>query len=224
MTAPATLTLTRPDDWHLHVRDGAVLPLLMRHAAAQFGRAIIMPNLRPPVTTVAQAQAYRERILLAFESISVAGSVGAYQYWARAASPAVVDVHVANDTDAHGNPVGGTVAVTLLTKAGAPSAELITQVQAALSGEKRRPLCDTVIVRAPEVLEYALDAELTLFTGANAVEVKAAAEAAWAAWESDKRAKLGGDIVPLDVAGCLKVAGVYNVRLTTPTLTVVKPR
>lgn len=65
MTAPATLTLTRPDDWHLHVRDGAVLPLLMRHAAAQFGRAIIMPNLRPPVTTVAQAQAYRERILQA---------------------------------------------------------------------------------------------------------------------------------------------------------------
>ncbi|GAA8968165.1 hypothetical protein HpSP79_17710 [Helicobacter pylori] len=167
--------------------------------------------------------AYRERILLAFESFSVAGSVGAYQYWARAASPAVADVHVANDTDAHGNPVGGTVAVTLLTKAGAPSAELITQVQAALSGEKRRPLCDTVIVRAPEVLEYALDAELTLFTGANAVEVKAAAEAAWAAWESDKRAKLGGDIVPLDVAGCLKVAWVYNVRLTTPTLTVVKP-
>ena len=65
MTAPATLTLTRPDDWHLHVRDGAVLPLLMRHAAAQFGRAIIMPNLRPPVTTVAQARAYRKRILQA---------------------------------------------------------------------------------------------------------------------------------------------------------------
>jgi len=60
-----TLTLTRPDDWHLHVRDGAPLHTVVPHTAAQFGRAIIMPNLKPPVTTVAQAQAYRERILAA---------------------------------------------------------------------------------------------------------------------------------------------------------------
>ncbi len=58
----ATLTLTRPDDWHLHVRDGDALPTVVPHTAAQFGRAIIMPNLRPPVTTAAQALAYRERI------------------------------------------------------------------------------------------------------------------------------------------------------------------
>ncbi|GAB2730241.1 dihydroorotase [Melaminivora jejuensis] len=64
--APAdTLTLTRPDDWHLHVRDGAPLATVVPHTAAQFGRAIIMPNLRPPVTTAAQALAYRERILAA---------------------------------------------------------------------------------------------------------------------------------------------------------------
>ena len=60
-----TLTLTRPDDWHLHVRDGAPLHTVVPHTAAQFGRAIIMPNLKPPVTTVAQAQAYRDRILAA---------------------------------------------------------------------------------------------------------------------------------------------------------------
>ena len=59
----ATLTLTRPDDWHLHVRDGAMLAAVLPHTARQFGRAIIMPNLRPPVTTTAQAQAYRQRIL-----------------------------------------------------------------------------------------------------------------------------------------------------------------
>lgn len=59
------LTLTRPDDWHLHVRDGAALNSVMPHTAAQFARAIIMPNLKPPVTTVAQALAYRERILAA---------------------------------------------------------------------------------------------------------------------------------------------------------------
>ena len=60
--APSTLTLTRPDDWHLHVRDGAALQTVVPHTAAQFGRAIIMPNLKPPVTTAAQALAYKARI------------------------------------------------------------------------------------------------------------------------------------------------------------------
>ncbi len=56
------LTLIRPDDWHLHVRDGDALHTVVPHTAAQFGRAIIMPNLKPPVTTAAQALAYRDRI------------------------------------------------------------------------------------------------------------------------------------------------------------------
>ena len=64
-TPPNSLTITRPDDWHLHVRDGAALQAVIGHTAAQFGRAIIMPNLKPPVTTVAQALAYKERILAA---------------------------------------------------------------------------------------------------------------------------------------------------------------
>lgn len=64
-SVPASLTLARPDDWHLHVRDGAMLAAVLPHTARQFGRAIIMPNLKPPVTTTAQAQAYRERILAA---------------------------------------------------------------------------------------------------------------------------------------------------------------
>jgi len=57
------ITITRPDDWHLHVRDGAAMAAVVPHTAAQFARAIIMPNLKPPVTTAAQAVAYRERIL-----------------------------------------------------------------------------------------------------------------------------------------------------------------
>ena len=57
-----TLTLTRPDDWHVHLRDGAALRAVAHWTARQFARAIVMPNLRPPVTTVAQALAYRERI------------------------------------------------------------------------------------------------------------------------------------------------------------------
>ncbi|MCR9190101.1 MAG: dihydroorotase [Alteromonadaceae bacterium] len=59
------LTLTRPDDWHLHVRDGDILKDVVPATAACFGRAIIMPNLVPPVTTAADATAYRERILAA---------------------------------------------------------------------------------------------------------------------------------------------------------------
>lgn len=59
------LTLTRPDDWHLHLRDESLMQSVLPDTARQFARAIIMPNLRPPVTTTAQAQAYRERILTA---------------------------------------------------------------------------------------------------------------------------------------------------------------
>ena len=59
------ITLLRPDDWHLHLRDGAMLRAVLPDTAARFARAIVMPNLKPPVTTVADAQAYRERILAA---------------------------------------------------------------------------------------------------------------------------------------------------------------
>ena len=60
-----TLSLIRPDDWHLHLRDGAALATVVPHTARQFARAIVMPNLKPPVTNAAQAAAYRERILAA---------------------------------------------------------------------------------------------------------------------------------------------------------------
>jgi dihydroorotase len=57
-----TITLRRPDDWHVHLRDGAMLAQVVPHTARQFARAIVMPNLLPPVTTVTAARAYRERI------------------------------------------------------------------------------------------------------------------------------------------------------------------
>ena len=58
-----SITFTRPDDWHLHLRDGAAMASVVSHTAAQFGRAIIMPNLKPPVVTTEQALAYKQRIL-----------------------------------------------------------------------------------------------------------------------------------------------------------------
>ena len=63
-----SITLTRPDDWHLHVRDGEALYTVVPHTAAQFGRAVIMPNLKPPITTAAQALAYAQRIQTAVPS------------------------------------------------------------------------------------------------------------------------------------------------------------
>ncbi len=64
----STLTFTRPDDWHLHLRDGAVLRDVLPHTARQFARAIVMPNLKPPVTTTDMAIAYRDRILAVLPS------------------------------------------------------------------------------------------------------------------------------------------------------------
>ena len=60
-----SLTITRPDDWHLHLRDGAMLKSVLPETTRHFGRAIIMPNLVPPVVTAAQAKAYRDRIMAA---------------------------------------------------------------------------------------------------------------------------------------------------------------
>src|SRR6056297_3511475 len=60
-----TLKITRPDDWHLHLRDGAMMRAVLPETARHFGRAIVMPNLVPPVVTGAEAAAYRDRILAA---------------------------------------------------------------------------------------------------------------------------------------------------------------
>ena len=58
-----TFQITQPDDWHLHLRDGELMQDIVTYSARQFARAIVMPNLKPPITTVASALAYRQRIL-----------------------------------------------------------------------------------------------------------------------------------------------------------------
>ena len=70
MSEPQQVTLIRPDDWHLHLRDGNILESVLPATARCFARAIVMPNLKPPVTTVAAAAAYRERILAALPADS----------------------------------------------------------------------------------------------------------------------------------------------------------
>lgn len=72
-----TLRITQPDDWHLHLRDGPALAAVLPHTARVFARAIVMPNLKPPVTTVALAAAYRQRIMDALAAGRQAGSIAA---------------------------------------------------------------------------------------------------------------------------------------------------
>jgi dihydroorotase len=62
---PDRITIRKPDDWHLHVRDGEMLKAVLPYTAAHFGRAILMPNLTPPVRTTADAMAYRDRVMAA---------------------------------------------------------------------------------------------------------------------------------------------------------------
>jgi dihydroorotase len=73
LNSPAQIQLIQPDDWHLHIRDGEVMKDVLADTARQFARAIIMPNLKPPVTTVALAKAYQERIEGNLQSLGVNG-------------------------------------------------------------------------------------------------------------------------------------------------------
>ncbi|OYY51037.1 MAG: dihydroorotase, partial [Polynucleobacter sp. 24-46-87] len=70
-TSPSKIELIQPDDWHLHIRDGDVMKDVLADTARQFARAIIMPNLKPPVTTVDLAKAYRARIQLNLKAMGI---------------------------------------------------------------------------------------------------------------------------------------------------------
>lgn len=98
---------------------------------------------------------YRKRILAAPEAFSTCGSVAAYDYHARSVSQLIADVNIST-------PRGGLVRIAVLTKAGLPDARLLNDIRRHLSGEKLRPLCDTVEVIAPTQRNYTIHAKLTL--------------------------------------------------------------
>ena len=97
---------------------------------------------------------------------------------------------------------------------------MINNVQTALSDERVRPLCDQVIVRQPEVIEYQISATLTIYEGINARNVIEKAKQAWNNYQQLQEKKLGLDVVPLVIQSLLKVDGVYNV--ITPDLNLIK--
>lgn len=151
----------------------------------------------------------RERITLAPESFSNAGSRGAYRFHAMSAHPDIIDVDIAT-------PTAGTVALTPLMKTGLPTQAILDLVLAVCSDEKTRPLTDTVTAVAPTAKDYAITAELVIYTGQDRLLIKQQAEAAAAAYQTERAAGLGRDIIPVQITKILAVAGVYDVVMSSP--------
>lgn len=157
---------------------------------------------------------YRKRILLAPEAFTTCGTEGAYTYHALSVSQFIADVSIST-------PQGGTVQIAVLTRNGVPSESIVRQVQSYVADPKRRTLCDSVQVVPAQEIAYQINAELDLIETANEQATLANAEQALRTYLSARTQKLGLDIVPLDIQTALKVAGVYNVRLSQPVLTEV---
>ena len=179
------------------------------------------PDADPPVEEILESDTrLRQRIQLAPEAYTVAGSRGAYIWHALAADPHVSDVYVyAPETE--GDYTGEVRLVVLSDEDdGTPSGATLTAVEAAVTAEQVRPLTDRVYVDAATIVEYAITAELTLYDGPDSAVVIAAAEAAAAATAEALR-KLGHDVTRSALFAALHVAGVQNVSLTAPAADVV---
>lgn len=153
----------------------------------------------------------RRRAQMALEGITVAGTEGGYKFHALSAHPDVKDVGI-------DSPVGGTVRVTVLSTQGdgTPSPELLDTVRLALNAQDVRPLTDTVITQAAQVLPYQVRATLVTYPGPAAATVLAAARAALDTYLQERK-QLGHDITRSGIYACLHQAGVQNVQLHAPT-------
>ncbi len=166
-----------------------------------------------------QDDRYRERIILAPEAYTNAGSRGSYRYHALSAHQNIIDVAVHGPDDGQ---LDGHVAVYPLTASGLPTADMLTLVLNHLSGEKRRPLCDTVHAMAPPEVAFTIQGSLTFYATADRAGAMEQAQAAADAWVAERRAGLGRDIVPEQLTAVLQVSGVYRAALTLPVLTAVQ--
>lgn len=154
--------------------------------------------------------ALRERIKLAPASFSTAGSRGAYEYHARTAHPTITDVAV-------DSPTPGLVQIFPLVQGGIETpAPILTAVENICSGEKVRPLTDTVQVFSPTKIDYQILVELTLLTDADQTSVVAAVEAALTTFAAERAEKLGRDITHSALIARCMVEGVYDVNIVAP--------
>ncbi|MEI7222255.1 baseplate assembly protein [Pectobacterium carotovorum] len=177
-------------------------------------RLVITPaddSTLPPTPALMESDSdFRLRIQQAFEGLSVAGSVGAYQYHGRSADGRVADVSVISPS-----PASVTVSVLSREGDGSASAELVAIVAAALNGEDVRPVADRVTVQSAAIVPYEIDATLYLYRSPEAEPVRAAAEQKLKAYISAQH-RLGRDIRRSAIYAALHVEGVQRVELTTP--------
>lgn len=168
------------------------------------------PSATPPRPRILETDAdFRARAQLAFEGFSTAGPEGAYLFHVRGAHSDVKDASVVS-------PEPGEVVVTVLSRtgSGAPSAEVLDAVRAALDDDVR-PLTDHVVVQAAEVVPFEVAAELTYYPGPDAAVVEAAARAALAAYLSQIH-RLGHDVARSGIMAALHQPGVQRVELLAP--------
>lgn len=157
---------------------------------------------------------YRERIILAPEAFSNAGSRGAYRYHALAVHQSIIDVEVHGPDE--GQPPGH-VALYPLTTTGLPSADLLQQIKDHISGEKLRPLCDTVHAYVPLEVGYQIKAHITFYSTTDRATAMVVARAAADAYAIERRAGLGRDLIQEQLIALLQVNGVYRADLEFPS-------
>jgi phage-related baseplate assembly protein len=161
--------------------------------------------------------AYRERIRTAPEAFSVAGPVGAYQYLAKTASSAIIDVAVDSPAD------GEVVVVPLLTGGEIPGAEILAAVEAIVNDKTRRPLTDKVTVTAPSAVSYNIN--LTYWVAqdqaADVTAIQAAVTSAIGDYVLWQKSRLGRGINPSELIRRVMAAGAYRVNVTSPVYTAI---
>ena len=154
---------------------------------------------------------HRERIVLAPEQWSNAGSVGAYRFWARSAHPDVIDVAVAS-------PSPAVVTIHPLTWSGLPSQGIKDRVYATCSADTVRPLTDDVRVLDPVLVDYQIVARITRLKDADSTLTLTTAQTAAQNWRDAGLKKLGGDIVRTQIIRALHGYGVYSLDLQQPAV------
>ncbi|ELJ6766486.1 phage tail protein I [Escherichia coli] len=182
-------------------------------------RLIITPaddSTIPPTPAVMESDTdYRLRIQQAFEGLSVAGSVGAYQYHGRSADGRVADISVTSPS-----PACVTISVLSRENNGVASEDLLAVVRNALNGEDVRPVADRVTVQSAAIVEYQINATLYLYPGPESEPIRAAAVKKLEAYITAQH-RLGRDIRLSAIYAALHVEGVQRVELAAPLADIV---
>lgn len=163
---------------------------------------------------------FRERIRLSWEAISTAGSKDSYEYWAKTASPDIVDAEAVKTSP------GEVTMYILMSGAATPTQTILDAVSAACSAEKRRPLTDNVVVAAAQVKSY--DVNLTYYvSNSRSTEVSSiqtAVNKAVNEFVIAQKRQLGGNLNPDSLRSTLLTAGAYRIDMTSPTYTELQPQ